>query len=83
MASEDPNEVFITDVAVTMIERSQNLQNYDVPNAKDFDDDASAFTTQTVESLLVGNIFDDPTVRPGNERALEATNESTQNCVNS
>ena len=82
MASEDPNEVFITDVAVTMIERSQNLQNYDVPNAKDFDDDASALTTQTVESLSVRDIFNNPTARLGDETALEAANKSTQNCVN-
>ena len=61
MASKNPNEVFITVIAVTTIERLQNLQNDAVPNAKDFDDDASAFTTQTVYSLSVGDIFDDPT----------------------
>jgi len=78
MASEDQNEVFITDIAVTTTERSQNLQNNDVPNAEDVNDNASAFTSQTVDSLLVGDIFDDPTVRPGNETALEATNKITQ-----
>ena len=63
LASEDLYEVFITDIAVAMTEHSQNLQNDDVPDVEDFDDDASAFTTQTVDSLSVGENFEDPSDR--------------------
>ena len=45
MAAKDLDELFIADIAVTMIEHVQNPQNDDVPNAKDCDDDASAYTT--------------------------------------
>ena len=82
MASEDTNELFITDIAVTAIERVQNPQNENGADAEDFDDNASAFTTQTVDSLSVWDVFDNPTVRPGDKIALEAANQSTQNCVN-
>ena len=62
MVTKDPDKLFIANIAATTIERVKNPQNDDVPDVEDFDDDASAFTTQTVDSLLVGGIFSNPTV---------------------
>ena len=60
IAAEDPDELFIADIMATTIERVENPQN-DVPDVEDFENDASAFTTQTVDSLSVGDIFNNPT----------------------
>ena len=61
----------------------QNLQNNDVPDVEDFDNDASAFTTETVGSDSDRDIFGNPTARPDDKTVVEVANESTQNSVNS
>ena len=41
-----------------MIKEVQNIQNNDIPDDKDFDDDASAFATKTIESASGRDIYD-------------------------
>jgi len=83
MATEVPGELFIVEIVAPTIERPQNTENVDVPDAKDFDDDASVFTTQTVNSSSGGDIIDDLTGRVRDETGVEVKNESSQNCINS
>ena len=83
MATEVPGELFIVDTVAPTIERPQNTENVDVPDAEDFDDDASVFTTQTVNSSSGGDIINDLTGRVGDETGVEVENKSSQNCVSS
>ena len=56
MAAADPGEVFIHDIAALPIFQPESTKNDDVPDAEDFDDDASQFTTASINSVSEGNI---------------------------
>ena len=58
MAAADPGEVFIHDIAALLIFQPESTENDDVPDAEDFDDDASQFTTASINSVLEGDICD-------------------------
>ena len=83
MEADDSGELFIADIVAPMIEHVQNPQNDDVTNVKDFDNDASAFATETMDSLSVLDISGNLTAKPEYKTAVEVTNESTKNSVNS
>ena len=69
-----PGELFVADIVAPTIEHPQNTENKVIPDAEEFDDDASAFTIQTVDSSLGRDIFNNPTGRPGDEMAVEVEN---------
>ena len=48
MAAKDPGKLFIADIVAPTIDCVQNPQNDDVPDVENFDNDASAFTNETV-----------------------------------
>ena len=82
MASADPGEVFIDDIVAGRIEIDQNTENHDVPDNKDFDDDASCFTTGTVDSVNATNIYGNNGMGPGDEGDDNNTNQHSENDQN-
>ena len=56
--------------------------NDDVPNAGVFDNDAKAFTIETVESASARNISGNLTARLGSNENIKSQNQGTQNSVN-
>ena len=57
MASVDTGEVFLQDLVASCHPRAESSENYDTPAEEDFDDDASQFTTCTVDSASVKDIY--------------------------
>ena len=63
----------------------KNTENHDVPDAKDFDEDASNFTTMSVDDALATDILGNLETPPNDEDAAEPANQidqSTQNFEN-
>ena len=46
------------DIAALPIFQQESTKNDDVPDIEDFDDDASQFTTASINSVSEGNICD-------------------------
>ena len=57
MSSEDAGEVFLDDLVASCDPRTESSENGDIPAEEDFDDDASQFTTCTVNSASVEDIY--------------------------
>ena len=66
---ELPNqESFLFDsLATTLPKQVNNANNDDVPDYEDFDDDASLFTTASIDSASGRDIYGNPTLCPGAE----------------
>jgi len=79
MASADPGEVFIDDIVAGRIEIDENTENHDVPDNEDFDDDASCFTTGTVDSVNATDIYGNIGTGPGDEGDDNNTNQHSEN----
>jgi hypothetical protein len=79
MASADPGEVFIDDIVAGRIEIDENTENHDVPDNEDFDDDASCFTTGTVDSVNATDIYGNIGTGPGDEGGDNNTNQHSEN----
>ena len=58
MAATDPGEVFMHHIAALPIIRPESTKNDDVPDIEDFEDDASQFTTASINSVSEGNVCD-------------------------
>ena len=82
MVSADPGEVFIDDIVAGRIEIDQNKENHDVPDNKDFDDDANYFTTGTVDSINATNVYGNNGMGPGDEGGDNNTNQHSENDQN-
>ena len=60
MASTDADEVFLEDLVASCDPRAESSENCDIPAGEDFDNDASQFTTCTVNSASVEDIYGNP-----------------------
>jgi len=78
----DPGEVFIDDIVAGRIKIDQNTDNHDVPDNEDFDDDASCFTTGTVDSIHATDIYGNNGMGPGNEGDDNNTNQHSESDQN-
>ena len=81
MAAVDLGEICIDDIVAGRIEINQNTKN-DVPDNKDFDDDASCFTTATDNSVNATDIYGNNCMGPGDERETNSTNRHHENGAN-
>ena len=79
---DDPGEVLIDDIVAPTIEELQNTQNDDAPGFKDFDNNASTFTTEAMYNASARNIYDNHMMGPGNEENVETVNQDIENSVN-
>ena len=59
IAAVDPGEVFIKDLLLTPAEHHENTEKLDVHDTEDFDNDASQFTTASINSAPEGVISKD------------------------
>ena len=71
MSSEDAGEVFLDDLVRSCDPRTESSENCDIPAEEDFDDDASQFTTCTINSASIEDIFGNVESRPGEEDGME------------
>ena len=71
MASVDAGEFFLKDLVASCDPRAESSKNCDIPAGEDFDDDASQFTTCTVVSASVEDIYGNVKSRPGKEESVE------------
>ena len=71
MVSADAGEVFLDDLVASCNPRAKSSENCDIPAEEDFDDDASQFTTCTVNSAWVEDIYGNVEYRPGEEEGVE------------
>ena len=56
MLAVDLSDVFIDDTVSRSIHQYENFKNEYIPKAKDFDDDDSQFTTNTINSVTANNL---------------------------
>jgi len=82
MAAVDPGKIFIDDIVTGWIKINQKTQNHNVPDNKDFDNDASCFTTATVNSVNVTDVYGNNGMDPGNEQEANIANRYIQNGSN-
>ena len=66
---ERPNResFFFDSLTTTLPKQVNNADNDDVPDYEDFDDDASLFTTASIDSASGRDIYGNPTLCPGPE----------------
>jgi len=83
MAAADPGEVFLHDIAALPIFRPESTENDDVPDVEDFDDDASQFTTASINSVSEGDISDHRGALAGAEQNEEVSCKDDENSTNS
>ena len=83
MAAADPGEVFLHHIAVLLIFRPESTENDDVPDVEDFDDDASQFTTASINSVPEGDISDHRGALAGAEQNEEVSCKDDENSTNS
>ena len=83
MAAADPGEVFLHDIAALPIFRPESTENDDVPDVEDFDDDASQFTTASINSVSEGDISDHCGALAGAEQNDKDSCKDDENSVNS
>ena len=60
--------MFLHDIAALPIFRPESTENDDVPDMEDFDDDASQFTTASINSAPKGGISEDRGALAGAEQ---------------
>ena len=78
MAAADPGEVFIQDIAALLIFQPESTENDDVPDAEDFDDDASQFTTASINSVSESDICDHRGTHAGAEQNGKGSKEDDE-----
>ena len=83
MAAADPGEVVLHDIAALPIFQPESTENDDVPDVEDFDDDASQFTTASINSVPEGDISDHRGTHAGAEQNDEDSCKDDENSVNS
>jgi len=83
MMVADLGEIFIDNIVAGRIEVDQNSENQEVPDNEDFVNDASCFTTATVDSVTATNIYGNHDMGPGDEREANSTNQDSENGANS
>ena len=83
MAAADPGDVFLHDIAALPIFRPKSTENDDVPDVEDFDDDASQFTTASINSMPEGDISDHRGALAGAEQNEKGSSKDDENSVNS
>ena len=83
MAAADPGDVFLHDIAALPIFRPESTENDDVPDVEDFDDDASQFTTASINSAPEGDISNHRGALAGAEQNEEVSCKDDENSVNS
>jgi len=67
MSGIEHGESFIDRLAAHLSERPERDENEDVPGNEDFNDDASNFTTASIDSASGRDIYGNPTLGPGAE----------------
>ena len=82
MAAVDPGEVFIEDLLLPLAEQQEITENLDVPDTDDFDDDASQFTTDTVEDITGEDVFGNVVPTQGDENKKEDPSNHDENRPN-
>jgi len=70
MASADVGKAFLEDLVAPCDPRAESSENCDIPAEEDFDDDASQFTTCTVNSASAEEICGNVESRPGEEEGV-------------
>ena len=76
--------VFLHDIAALPIFRPESNENDDVPDVEDFDDDASQFTTASINSALEGDISNHRgTLIAGAEQNEKGSSKDDENSANS
>jgi len=60
MASADAGEVFLEDLVASCDPQAESSKNWGILEEEDFDDDTSQFTTCTVNSASVEDIYGNP-----------------------
>ena len=83
MSAVEPVDVFINNLVTLCAEPPENSENPNIPEAIDFDGDASQFMTCTIDSAKVKNISDNPGTRPVDEEHVESAGKHDENSVNS
>ena len=75
----DPVEAFITELIVGQHEEANTGQNDDDGENDPLDDDASQFSSTSLDNLPVRDIFGNSESRPSNDRAITGDNRATEN----
>ena len=83
MVAADPGEVFLYDIAALPIFRPESTENDDVADTEDFEDDASQFTTASINSAPEGYSSDHCGALAGAEQIEKIMREQDENCANS
>ena len=83
MSSEDVGEVFLDDLVASCDPWAESSENCDILKEEDFDNDASQFTTCTVNSASVEDIYGNFESRPGEEEGVEGGYFDDENELNS
>ena len=83
MAAADPGDVFLHDISAVPIFRPESTENDDVPDVEDFDDDASQFTTASINSAPEGDISNHRGALAGAEQNEKGSSKDDENSVNS
>jgi len=83
MEYRECGEVFLDNLLTGPPDAPENNENHDVPDAEDFDDDASYFTTMSVDDALDTDLFGNLETPPDDEDAAEPANQIDQSTPNS
>ena len=83
MSAVEPVDVFINNLVTLCGEPPENSENPNIPEAIDFDGDASQLMTCTIDSAKVKNISDNPGTRPGDEEHDESADKHDESSVSS
>ena len=74
MSAVDSGKVFIHDVPTWRFEHAKKSESHDIPDAVDFDNDASRFAADTINSVLVKDMCGHTKRRPeGQDKKLRRT----------
>ena len=83
MAAADPGEVFLYDIDALPIFQPESTENDDVADTEDFEDDASQFTTASINSAPEGYSSNHCGALAGAEQIEKIMREHDENCANS
>ena len=79
MSAKDPSKIFIHDLVSQPIPQRIISENQDILKAEDFEGDTSPFRTATIDSVTTNDIYQNPSLRPDDDRAVSQANGVTEN----
>ena len=79
MSLDDHGEVFLRDLTTVAPAEPDLTENHAVPDGEDFDDDASQFTLDSINSADATDIYGNLETGPDNEEAATVEIEATEN----